>query len=102
MRREDLSRCYAIFELPKTGIAAQVPQDIGQSNITQIAHLELRITTSSRCIRASNSGRSSTRSVLMVSVSFIPTTYQNLWNASKFTRTVSFRLYNQKLRKALT
>jgi hypothetical protein len=44
--------------------------------------------------------RSSTRSVLMVSVSFIPTAYQNLWNASIFTRTVSFRLYNQKLRKA--
>src|SRR5205823_7230572 len=40
----------------------------------------------------SKSGISSTRSVLIVHVSFIPTAYQNVWNASRFTRTVSNEL----------
>src|SRR6266478_939668 len=41
-----------------------------------------------RCIWASNSGMSSTRSVRIVNGSFISSVYQNLWIASKFTRTV--------------
>ena len=42
-----------------------------------------------RCIWASNSGMSSTRSVRIVTASFISAVYQHLWMASKFTRTVS-------------
>src|SRR5712691_9590246 len=42
-----------------------------------------------RCIWANNSGMSSTRSVRIVNASFISSVYQNLWIASKFTRTVS-------------
>jgi hypothetical protein len=37
-----------LLELPPAGIVAQVPQDIRQSIITQIAHLELRLTTASQ------------------------------------------------------
>src|SRR5439155_587882 len=42
-----------------------------------------------RCICASNNGISSTRSVVMLTASFMLSAYQNLWTASTLTRTVS-------------